>query len=163
VLVNAAYGVPPQRRYMPETAMPNVPLLGLSSVLDAALVPDSGRVSAASVRRVLAAGGMQRVTYDSASRRWSGNVDDLYRFEQGRTALRPGMRDTATVVRGFVTDTVNGLRRQAVFGTSDGRRAAWVRYPERRTTILVLTSDDAADARAITQRIADRLFSSASP
>jgi cyanophycinase len=159
VLVNAAYGVPPQRRYMPETAMPNVPLLGLSSVLDAALVPDSGgRVGAASVRRVLMIGGMQRVAYDSASRRWSGNVDDLYRFEQGRAGLRPGARDTATVVRGFVTDTVNGLRRQAAFGTGDGRRAAWVRYPERRTTIIVLTSDDAADARAVTQRIADRLF-----
>jgi hypothetical protein len=119
VLVNAAYGVPPQRRYMPETAMPNVPLLGLSRVLAAALVPDSGgRVGAASVRRVLAIGGMQRVAYDSATRSWSGNVDDLYRFEQGRAALRPGAPDTAAVVRGFVTDTVRGLRRQAAFGTA---------------------------------------------
>jgi hypothetical protein len=159
VLVNAAYGVPAQPRYMPETAVPNVPLLGLSAVLDAALVPDSGgRVGTASVRRVLAIGGMQRVVYDSAARGWRGNVDDLYRFEQGRTALRPGAPDTATVVRGFVTDTVRGMRRQSVFGTADGRRAAWVRYPERRTTILILTSDDAADARGMAQRLADRLF-----
>jgi cyanophycinase len=159
VLVSAAYGVPPQRRYMPETAMPNVPLLGLSRVLEAALVPDGdGRVAGASVRRVLAVGGMQRVTYDSSSRSWSGNVDDLYRFEQGRTALLPGARDTATSVRGFVTDTVNGMRRHAAFGAGNGRRSAWVRYPERRTTILVLTTDDSADADAITRRIADRLF-----
>jgi cyanophycinase len=161
VLVNAAYGVPAQPRFMPETAVPNVPLLGLSAVLDAALLPDSsGRVGAASVRRVRGIGGMQRVTYDSVSRSWQGNVDDLYRFEQGRTALRPGAADTVTVVRGFATDTVRGMRRQSVFGTADGRRAAWVRYPERRTTILILTSDDAADAKGIAQRIADRLFGS---
>ena len=159
VLVNAAYGVPPQPRHTPETAMPNVPLLGLSAVLNAALVPDSsGRVGPTSVRRVLLTGGMQRVTYDSVSRTWQGNVDDLYRFEQGRTALRPGVPDTATVVRGFATDTVRGMRRHSVFGAADGRRAAWVRYPERRATILVLTSDDAADARGMAQRIADRLF-----
>jgi hypothetical protein len=103
-------------------------------------------------------GGMQRVTYDTTSRTWHGNVDDLYRFEQGRTALRPGVPDTATVVRGFATDTVRGLRRQSVFGAADGRRAAWVRYPDRRTTILVLTGDDAADARGMAQRLADRLF-----
>ena len=98
------------------------------------------------------------MTYDSASRSWQGNVDDLYRFEQGRTALRPGVPDTTTAVRGFTTDTVRGMRRQSVFGTADGRRAAWIRYPERRTTILLLTSDDAADARGMAQRIADRLF-----
>jgi hypothetical protein len=159
VLVNAAYGVPPQPRHTPETAMPNVPLLGLSAVLNAALVPDStGRIGPASRRRVLTTGGMQRVTYDSTSGTWQGNVDDLYRFEQGRTALRPGVPDTATVVRGFATDTVRGLRRQSAFGSADGRRAAWIRYPERRTTILILTSDDAADARGMAQRIADRLF-----
>jgi len=84
----------------------------------------------------------------------------LYRFEQGRTALRPGAPDTSTVVRGFVTDTVNGMQRQSVFGASDGRRAAWIRYPERRTTILLLTTDDAADAKVLAQRIAERLFRS---
>jgi hypothetical protein len=158
VLVDAAYGVPPQRHYMPETAMPNVPLKGLSGVLSAALSPDSsGRIGAASVRRALAIGGMQRVTYDSVTKMWSGNVDDLYRFEQGRTPLRPGVPDTASVAGGFMTDTVNGMRRQSAFGAADGRRAAWIRYPERRTTVIILTNDDAFDARGAARRIADRL------
>jgi hypothetical protein len=159
VLVNAAYGIPVQRRFTPETGMPNMPLGGLASVLNAALTADSsGRIGTPSVRRVLATGGMQRVTYDSTAKSWAGNVDDLYRFEQGRTNLRPGARDTATVVRGFRTDTVNGMRRHVVFGTEDGRRAAWIRFPERRATIIVLTTDDAADARGMVARIADKLF-----
>ena len=159
VLVDAAYGIPVQRRFTPETGSPSVPLRGLGAVLDAALTPEAdGRVTNVSVRRVLGTGGMQRVTYDSASRSWSGNVDDLYRFELGRTALRPGARDTATVVRGFALDTVSGMRRHAVYGTPDGRRAAWVRWPDRRATVIVLTSDDAFDARGAAQRIAERLF-----
>jgi cyanophycinase len=154
VLVNAAYGVPVQRRFTPETGAPNVPLLGLGAVLDAALAPDP-----LAVRRVLAIGGMQRVAYDSATRAWAGNVDDLYRFDLARIARRPGAPDTATTAtRGFATDTARGMRRHAVYGTPDGRRAAWVRWPERRTTILILTRDDRADARAIADRIADRLL-----
>lgn len=158
VLINSAYGVPKQARYMPETAVPNVPLGALSQVLTASLITDT-RPNAAAVRRVTAVGGMQRVAFDSTTGQWSGNVDDLYRFEQGRTNLRPGTRDTSTVIRGFKTDTVNGLRRQFVFGTRDGKRAAWVRYPERRTTILILTKDDDADAKGISERIAGKLFS----
>jgi cyanophycinase len=153
VLVNAAYGVPPQRRYMPETAMPNVPLLGLGAVLDAARGADP-----LALRRLLATGGMQRVTYDSATHSWAGNVDDLYRFDLVRTTPRPGVPDTATAAPGFATDTVNGLRRHAAFAHAGGRRAAWIRYPDRRTTILVLTRDDAFDANGVAQRIADRLF-----
>jgi hypothetical protein len=138
-----------------------VPLRGLSRALDAVLAADTGaRAAMPPLRRLLAIGGMQRVSYDSASRDWLGNVDDLYRFEQGRTALRPGVPDTAAVVRGFATDSTHGMRRHAVFGAPDGRRAAWLRYPDRRTTILILTADDAFDARGAGQRIADRLFGS---
>lgn len=138
VLVNAAYGVPPQRRFMPETAMPNVPLGGLSAMLDVALLPDStGRIGAASVRRAVAIGGMQRVTYDSTTKAWSGNVDDLYRFEQGRATLRPALRETPL----------------AAYGTPDGKRAAWVRDPASGTTIIILTNDDNADAKAMADRI----------
>lgn len=160
VLINSAYGIAVQRRFQPETGAPNIALQGLGGVLEAAAIPDSsGRIGAASIRRVLTIGGMQRVLYDSITKSWQGNVDDLYRFEQGRTALRPGVRDTATVIRGFVTETVNGMRRHSAFGTNDGTRSAWVRYPERRTTILVLTNDATADAKGLSQRIADRLFS----
>ena len=115
-------------------------------------------MGAASVRRVLTVGGMQRVAYDSVTKNWQGNIDDLYRFEQGRTPLRPGARDTATVVRGFTNDSANGLRRQSAFGTNDGRQSAGVRYPDRRVTILILTNDAAADARGLSERIAEKLL-----
>jgi len=153
VLVNAAYGVPAQRRLTPETGAPNFPLGGLGAVLDAALAPDPS-----AWRRVLQTGGMQRAAFDTATRAWSASVDDLYRFELARTNLRPGAPDTATVVRGFALDTLAGLRRHAAYGTPDGRRAAWVRLPDRRATILILTNDGAADARGLAQRLADRLL-----
>jgi hypothetical protein len=101
---------------------------------------------------------MQRAAFDTATRAWSASVDDLYRFELARTNLRPGAPDTATVVRGFALDTLAGLRRHAAYGTPDGRRAAWVRLPDRRATILILTNDGAADARGLAQRLADRLL-----
>ena len=157
VLINRAYGIPLQPHFQPETAVPNFPLRGLSAVLNASL--NAGRVDPAALRRVSTIGGMQRAAYDSVSKTWSGSVDDLYRFEQGRTNLRPGLRDTSTVIAGFANDTDNGRRRQFAWGTPDGHRAAWVRYPERRITILILTNDDAADARGISERIAQKLFS----
>jgi len=158
VLVNSAYGVPAQKLYMPETAVPNVPLAGLSSVLEANAQDNYGRVTDASIRRVLTIGGAQRLAYDSVTKQWSGNVDDLYRFEQGRTNLLSGARDTVTTVRGFTTDNAFGMRRQSVYGAANGHRSAWVRYPERRATIIVLTNDDAADAKDMESRIAAKLF-----
>ena len=87
VLVNRAYGIGVQGRFTPETGTPHFALAGLSSVLNATLAPDStGRLSAASVRRVTAMGGTQRLAYDSTTKLWTGNVDDLYRFDQARSA-----------------------------------------------------------------------------
>lgn len=152
VLLNRAYGVPVQRRFTPETGAPNVPLGGLSAVLNEALTPDStGRISAASVRRVAGMGGMQRVSYDSTTTRWYANVDDLYRFEQAQTAVN-------AQPKGFTVGSNRGEVTHTVYGTSDGRRAAWVRFPARKTAILILTTDDAFDAKSAAWRIADQLF-----
>jgi cyanophycinase len=151
VLVNHAYGVPVQPRFTPETGASAFTLGGLGAVLNAALAPDStGRISAASVRRVTAVGAMQRVAYDSVNRSWRGSVDDLYRFDQGRAP--------AAEPKGFDIGTDRGDAVQRVFGTGDGRRGAWVRYPGRKTTIIILTGDDQFDAKAAAGQIADRLF-----
>jgi cyanophycinase len=155
VLVNAAYGVPVQRRYTPETAMPNFPLGGLGAALTAAL---NGAPTAANVRRVLTLGGAQRLQYDSTTRSWKGSVDDLYRVEQGRFVVAPGARDTNSVPSVFARETDRGLARYSLYGTSNGQQAAWVRYPERRTVILILTGDPSADAKGIAQKLADRLL-----
>lgn len=152
VLVNRAYGIAVQRRFTPETGAPNFALGGLSTVLNAALAPDSsGRISAASVRRVTGMGGTQRLTYDSTTKLWSGTVDDLYRFDQARLAQ-------STEPKGFWLDTQRGDVMQVVYGISEGRRSAWVRYPGRKTTIIILTNDDRFDAKAAADRIAARLL-----
>ncbi len=158
VLIDAAYGIAPQRRFMPETAVPNFALGNLSDVLNAALPagPTSTRFNQAASRRVLAIGGMQRPVLDSTSGAWQASVDDLYRFEQGRWPWRGGASDT--VARGFTVDKDHDVARWSAFAAANGKRAAWIRYPESRTVILVLTNDDSADARALTQKIADRLL-----
>ncbi len=152
VLVNRAYGIAVQPRFTPETGAPNFALGGLSAVLNAALAPDStGRMSAASVRRVTGMGGTQRLAYDSATKQWSGTVDDLYRFDQARVA------QTAEP-KAFWIDVDHGDMKQVVYGISEGRRAAWVRYPGRKTTIIILTNDDRFEAKSAVERLADRLF-----
>ena len=152
VLVNRAYGIPIQRRFTPETGAPHFALAGLSAVLNAALAPDStGRLTAASVRRVTAMGGTQRLAYDSTTKLWSGNVDDLYRFDRVRSAQN-------AEPKGLWLDVTRGDVMQVVYGISEGRRSAWVRYPGRNTTIIILTNDDRFDAKSAADRIADRLF-----
>ena len=159
VLLNRAYGIPVQPRFTPETAVPAFDLGNLSGVLNASITPDSsGRMSAASVRRVQGIGGMQRARFDSTSRAWRANVDDLYRFELGRFVVRPGARDTNTPPKPFELEQVRGRTRYATYGTQDGMRHAWVRYPAERTVILLLTNDSTADARAMADRIADRVL-----
>jgi cyanophycinase len=155
VLVNKAYGVPPQPRYMPETGMPNVPLAGLGAVLASSM---TGSPTPASLRRVLTLGGAQRLQYDSTSRAWSGNVDDLYRVELGRFVVAPGARDTNTVPSVFTRDVDRGLTRYAVYGTAAGQQAAWVRYPEQRAVVIILTKDPNANAKAMAQQLADQLL-----
>jgi cyanophycinase len=160
VLINSAYGIPLQNRLQPETGVPNMPLLGLGKVLDGAVTANAnGFIGAPELRRVTTMGGMQRAAFDSTKRTWSVSVDDLYRFEQGRVPLRVDAKDTTTVLRGFENDMANGERRMSAFGTADGKTNAYVRYPDRRTTIIVLTRDAAFDAKDATARIAEKLFS----
>ena len=162
VLIDAAYGIAAQRRFMPETAIPNVALGNLSDVLNAALPvgPTATRFNQAASRRVSAIGGMQRPQLDSTTGAWQASVDDLYRFEQGRWPWRGGAADT--IPRGFTVDTDHGVARWSAFANAGGKRATWVRYPASRTVILILTNDDSADVRAMAQKIADKLLSAKS-
>jgi cyanophycinase len=162
VLIDAAYGIAPQRRLMPETAVPNFALGSLSDVLNAALPagPATTRFNQAASRRVIAVGGMQRPVLDSTTGAWQASVDDLYRFEQGRWPWRGGAADT--VSRGFAADTDHGVARWSAFAKAGGKRAAWIRYPASRTVILVLTNDDSADVKAMAQKIADKLLAAKS-
>jgi hypothetical protein len=45
----------------------------------------------------------------------------------------------------------------ADFGAA-GQQAAWVRYPELRAVVIILTKDPNANAKAMAQQLADQLL-----
>jgi cyanophycinase len=200
VFIDAAYGIPPQRKYMPPTTIPNYPLLGLSAGFNAAavigLVHDgkmrfddqfgngSGLTmhevliqyeqSAANrrqivslltkkggasytqqiTRRIYTPIGMHKTVVDSTTGEFQSNVDELYRWELGLEAIK-GLREGAY---GWRVDRFKGLPRESEFGTSDGKRNAFVRFPSKHAAIIILTSSPTANTQAIADRIADRML-----
>ena len=62
--------------------------------------------------------------------------------------------------RGWQADSYRGIVRYSAFGLAGGKKSAFVRYPDKRATIIILTNDDSADAKAIADRISDRLLGS---
>jgi hypothetical protein len=63
--------------------------------------------------------------------------------------------------QGWTVDTYRGVTRLASYATRDGKRAAFVRVPERGATIIILTNDATADARGMAQRLLDTLLTEA--
>ena len=92
----------------------------------------------------------------------SSSVDELYRYSLGLQNARSFTRDSTIVTfdpdRGWTKDESHGMTRYAAYGTADGKRDAFVRIPDAQATIIVLTNDDSADAKAIADRISDRLL-----
>ncbi len=98
------------------------------------------------------------------------SVDELYRWSLGLDAPAGFVRDTSGAATprdaaaaldlqlGWNADRAFGGRRLAEYGTADGRRNAFVRYPGAGAVVIVLTSSDDADARALARRLAERLF-----
>jgi cyanophycinase len=98
------------------------------------------------------------------------NVDELYRLALGLENPRTYSRDTTRAdangqrsvdySRGWQADSYRGTMRYSAFGLAGGKKSAFVRYPDKRATIIILTNDDSADAKAIADRISDRLLGS---
>jgi cyanophycinase len=118
-------------------------------------------------QRVSAPIGMHKTTATEAGGVLS-DVDELYRLALGlenpRTYSRAaapdanGDRESIDYARGWAADTYHGAARFSAFGAPGGKRNAFVRIPEKHATIIILTNDDAADARGIAERIAERLL-----
>lgn len=117
-------------------------------------------------RRVFTPVGINKTTVGAAGELQS-NVDELYRWELGLEQPRTFARDTSGAsvdslppdpALGWRADTLRNLSRLSAFGTAEGRRNAFVRYPGERAAIIILTSSDEVDAREIADRIAERLF-----
>ena len=98
------------------------------------------------------------------------NVDELYRWELGLENYRDFAADSVPATdgssdvrqlpmrAGWRADSYRGLTRYAEYGTPTGRRNAFVRLPNTKTTIIILTDSDAVDARALADAITDRLL-----
>jgi hypothetical protein len=97
------------------------------------------------------------------------NVDELYRLALGLENPRTFTRDTTSgdsagaghsfdSARGWQADSYHGASRFSAFGMSGGLRSAFVRLPEKRATIIILTSDDSAPAKAMADKITDQLL-----
>ncbi|MEP6765943.1 MAG: hypothetical protein ABJB66_16645, partial [Gemmatimonadaceae bacterium] len=212
VFVNSSYGIPPQRKYMPTTTVPNFKLGGLSDGLNAAIansVVRSGKIklddalaegSAMTLRqylsgagappgsdkqfielltkkggiafdkvatdRIMTPVGMHKTKVDATTGAWMSNVDELYRWELGMTSNRALMQDSLAVATsatnlnafGWTVDSYKGTTRQSEFYSRDGKRNAFVRFPEKGAAVIILTNDDKADARAMANKIADKLL-----
>ncbi|MGI8509057.1 MAG: cyanophycinase [Gemmatimonadaceae bacterium] len=185
VFVDRAFGIPAQPRYMPRTTLPQFPLGDISAVFNTlcAQTASTGRgrggqdstardttESAPGVDRGRSApsplqscvtrlstpvGAHRTAAIDSQN--VQSSVDELYRFALGLEV--PTTWRNADYSKGWTSDTYKGVTRLASYATADGKRAAFVRIPERHATIIILTNDMNADARGMSERILDELLS----
>jgi hypothetical protein len=89
------------------------------------------------------------------------DVDELYRLELGLENPTMFVRDTTRGGAfddhlGWQADQFEGVERLSAFSAPDGRRGAFVRIPDKRLTVIVLTNDDGEDARTIADAIVRR-------
>ncbi len=168
VFVDQAYGIADHPKYMPATTVPNFKLGGVSAPIESlvkqlALANDKLALNQRLARYIGAPIGWHKTVADSNGV-ISSNVDELYRFALGEEFARTFRGDTASVTAapdfslGWNADQVRGVNRLSAFGTTDGRRSAFVRIPDRRATIIILTDSDQVDAKGIADRIAQRLI-----
>ena len=183
VLVDKAFGIPAQARYMPRTTLPQFELGDIARTFTAlcaqlpapaargrGAAPDSAAATEGRgrgrggpppsplqncVSRVAApVGARQTVAPDSQN--VHSNVDELYRFALGLEV--PTTWRDADYTKGWTIDRYQGVTRLAAYATAGGKRAAFVRVPDRKATIIILTNDANADARGMAQQILDRLL-----
>jgi cyanophycinase len=171
VFVDRAFGVPPQNRYMPRTTLPQFPIGDITGVFTSLCAQLPARASSARggmrpafyssslekcVARLSMPVGMHRTTAPPGDHEILSDVDELYRFELGLEY--PSTWPKADYAKGWTVDTFDGVERIAAYGTRDGQRAAFVRIPSRRATVIILTNDRHADARAMSERILSKLL-----
>jgi cyanophycinase len=184
VFIDAAFGIPAQPRYMPRTTLPQfdlgdiaqtftdlcaqvppAPSRGRGAPDSTGAVPGRGRVRGGPppsplqtciTRISTPIGAHQTSVLDST--RVQSSVDELYRFALGLEV--PATWRDVDYTKGWTADSYRGATRLAAYATADGRRAAFVRVPERRATIVILTNDAEAGARGMAAQLLDRLLAS---
>ena len=87
----------------------------------------------------------------------SSNVDELYRLALGLDGNKEFTQGSDPSL-GWRVDAFRGQTRWSAYGTPAGKQNAFVRLPGSRVSIIVLTNVDAADARGIAERIAEKML-----
>jgi cyanophycinase len=115
-------------------------------------------------RRVSTPIGMHKTSATAGGEVWS-DVDELYRLSLGLEVPGTFVRDTAGGVHtpfdpgaGWTPDNLHHARWFSAFAAAAGRRAAFVRVPERHATVIILTNDASFAASATADQILDRLL-----
>jgi hypothetical protein len=176
VLVDRAFGIPQQDRYMPRTTLPQFPVGEIKGVFTSLCrqLPAKDDMAGGAmgpmqpayysspldkcVSRVSMPIGMHRTEAPPGADEILSDVDELYRLDLGLED--PRIWPKADHSKGWTADTYHGVQRLAVYGTSDGKRAAFVRIPSLHATVIILANDPNADARAMSERILDKLLGS---
>jgi hypothetical protein len=187
VFIDHAFGVAQAPKYMPRTTLPQFQLGDITKVFtemcaampaqrgrgQAAAAPDTtGGAAPPAAGRGRGRGGpppsplqqcVSRIStligahQSSAldSLQIQSSVDELYRLAL-LLHTRPAL--SADSAKAWTLDTYKGEKREAAYATADGKRAAFVLLPDRHATIVILTNDPNADAKAMAQRIVDQVI-----
>jgi len=93
------------------------------------------------------------------------NVDELYRLSLGleagayaRGTEGAGGSTSFDPNKGWQSDTYKGVTRYTAYGVAGGKKSAFVRVPDKKATIIILTNDDTTDAKAIADKLTDQLL-----
>src|SRR6185437_12352556 len=179
VFVDTSFGIPAQAKYMPTTTVPQFALGQLADPLEALCAklppPPAGRGGAAGrgrgnappmtpfqtcvTRQIGGTVGWHKTTADADSTMHS-DVDELYRLElwlEGLSSVANQASAGVDTNAGWQHDTVRGESRYAAYAVEGGKRSAFVRLPDRRASVIILTDDDNADAKAMADAIAAKL------
>ena len=119
-------------------------------------------------RRVFTPIGLHKTVVDSSGV-IASDVDELYRLELGLEHSRTFVPDNALTglpmpvaprneSQGWTVDRFHGAERWSAFGTANGMRSAFVRFPQRRIAIIILTDREGLNARGIAESLANRLI-----
>lgn len=178
VFIDRSYGVPPQTKYMPTTTLPQFQLGDMSAVFAAlcsqlpapnpsrasgraasgpgrAAAPPSTPFQSCVTRELGVPIGLHR-TVAAADGTVASDVDELYRLDLGLE--NPHTYSGADYAKGWQSDMYHGVSRFAAYGAADGKRNAFVRIPDKRAVVIVLTNDATADAAQMADAITDRLL-----
>jgi cyanophycinase len=188
VFIDHAFGVQQAPRYMPKTTLPqfNVgDITGVFTEICAAMPPQRGAavaipnasrpdsiVPATELGRGRGRGGPPPSPLQQCVTRVSGqigahqtsavdtthvqsSVDELYRLALSFDRVGPPHIDSSKV---WKVDSYKGVTRHAAYATADGKRAAFVHLPDRHATIIILTNDADANAKAMSEKILDQLL-----